>query len=86
MATITTSEARQTFSEIVNKVAYGKERVVVERRGKKLVAVVPVEDLELIEEIEDQLDAEEARRAKAEARRKKEKPIPWQKARRELGL
>lgn len=57
MATITTSEARQTFSEIVNKVAYAKERVVVARRGKRLVAVVPVEDLELIEEIEDRLDA-----------------------------
>ena len=86
MAIITASEARQAFADIMNKVAFGKERVVVERRGKKLVAVVPVEDLALLEEIEDRLDAEAAKQAKVEARRKKEKPIPWKKARRQLGL
>ena len=43
------SEAREDFSETVNRVAYGKERVVVHRRGKDLVAVVPIEDLARLE-------------------------------------
>ena len=73
MANVSTVEARNEFSTLVNRVAFGKERVVLTRRGKKLMAMVPLEDLELLERLlerlEDQADVEDAREALAEARR-----------------
>ncbi len=44
--TVTVSETRQAFAEIVNRVAYGQERVVVARHGRDLVAVVNMADLD----------------------------------------
>lgn len=61
--TITTAEARREFAEIVNRVAYGKERIAVTRRGKTIVAVVPIEDIALLEELEDRVDIQAARKA-----------------------
>lgn len=55
------SEAREEFSDTVNRVAYGGERVVLTRHGKRVAAVVPLEDLELLEALEDAADVEEAR-------------------------
>ena len=45
-----------------NQVAFQGIRVVVERRGKGLFALVPVEDVELLEQIEDRMDLETVRR------------------------
>lgn len=84
MAGISTAEARDRFSDVVNRAAYGKERVILTRRGKELVAVVPIEDVRLLEELEDRLDLEEARVALAEAER--EGTIPWDQLKAELGL
>lgn len=70
MAMMTTVEAREHFSELINRTAYGKERVVLTRRGKNLVAIVPLEDLQMLEEIEDQIDLHDARLALKEARKK----------------
>ena len=55
-------EARASFAKIVNETAFGKERFVLTRNGKNVVALVPVEDLEMIEAIEDKIDLDEARR------------------------
>ena len=66
MDAIATGKARENFSDLVNRSAYGKERIVLTRRGKSVAAVVPIEDLELLEEIEDRLDVETARKALAE--------------------
>ena len=63
---IDSSEARNDFSDVVNRVSYGHERVVVRRRGRDLVAVVSMEDLDLLEraleEAEDRIDVAEAER------------------------
>ena len=56
MTKVSTVQARDQFSEVINRVAYGKERVVLTRRGKDLVGVVPIEDIRLLEALEDQLD------------------------------
>ncbi|HJD62469.1 MAG TPA: hypothetical protein LFW14_02650 [Rickettsia endosymbiont of Degeeriella rufa] len=53
-----------------NRSSYGKERIVLSRRGKDLVAVIPIEDLKLIEIIENKLDIEEAKEAVKEAKLK----------------
>jgi len=57
---ITTVEARKNFADIVNNVAYGKDTVVLTRRGKELAALVSIEDLELLQQIEDHQDIEDA--------------------------
>lgn len=49
---MTVSEARQAFADVVNRVAYGKERVTVARHGRDLVAIVPMSDVYLLEAIE----------------------------------
>ena len=61
--TLSTVAARDKFAEVLNRAAFGKERVVLTRRGKPLVAVVPIEDVEVLEHLEDQADAEQARAA-----------------------
>lgn len=45
MLKMTTVEARENFSDLINKAAYGNERVVLTRRGKALAAVIPLADL-----------------------------------------
>lgn len=50
--TFATAEAKARLSELVNRVAYGDERVVIVRRGKPVAALVSVEDLHRLESIE----------------------------------
>jgi prevent-host-death family protein len=85
-ACIPAGKVRQEFAETVNRVAYGGERIVLHRRGRNLAALIPLEDLALLEELEDRRDAEEARRVLAAAKAKREKPIPWALAKKKLGL
>ena len=81
MSKITAVNARQQFADIINRSAYAKERIVLTRRGKDLAAVVPIEDLKLLEEIEDRIDLEAARKALKESG-----SIPWEKVKAELEL
>jgi prevent-host-death family protein len=81
---VTTAAARKNFSELINRVAYGKDRVVLTRRNRPLVAVVPIEDIELIEEIEDREDLKAARAAMRDIRR--HGAVPWSRIKKELGL
>jgi prevent-host-death family protein len=68
------SKAREEFPDIVNRAAYGKERTIVSRRGKDLAAIIPIEDLRLLEllaqEELDRIDIEDARAALKEAEEK----------------
>lgn len=67
---IDSSSARNGFTDVVNRVSYGRERLVVRRHGRDLAAVIPMEDLELlerfIEEAEDRIDVDEAERILAD--------------------
>ncbi len=84
MSTLSTVKARENFSDLVNRSAYGKERIILTRRGKGVAAVVPIEDLELLEAIEDRADLEDVQKALADPKNKK--AIPWNKVKRDLGL
>jgi prevent-host-death family protein len=77
---VTSSAARSEFSDIVNRAAYGGERVIVHRRKKPVAAVVPLADLELLEQLEDRIDLEDARR------RLNEPTVPWSKIKKDLDL
>ncbi len=65
--TISTANARKNFSDIVNKVAYGREPVILTRRGEKVAALVSMEELELLQQIEDTIDIEDAKKALEES-------------------
>lgn len=82
MTHMSASHAREVFAELVNRTAYGKERVVLTRRGKRVAVLVPVEDLRLLEEMEDRLDVKAALAAEREAKRKGEIPLTLAEARR----
>jgi prevent-host-death family protein len=79
MTKINISEAREELPEVINRVAYGKERVIVERRGKDLAAVLPMEDLRMPERLEqeerDRRDLAAARLASKDAKRKGTKSL-----------
>ncbi|HEX6129415.1 MAG TPA: type II toxin-antitoxin system Phd/YefM family antitoxin [Candidatus Limnocylindria bacterium] len=77
------SEARESFSTTVNRVAFGGERVVLTRHGKRVAAVVPIADLELLEAIEDAADLDAARAALAA---QGDERIAWSDLKRQLRL
>ncbi|HET6676616.1 MAG TPA: type II toxin-antitoxin system Phd/YefM family antitoxin [Nitrospiraceae bacterium] len=70
MGHLPASKAREGFADAINRVAFGKERVVLRRRGKEVAAMVPIDDLRLLEELEDRIDLADARAALAETKKK----------------
>ncbi|MBL1098889.1 type II toxin-antitoxin system Phd/YefM family antitoxin [Streptomyces coffeae] len=55
---IPVTQARAELAELINRVVYGGERVVVTRHGKPLVALVSAADLERLER--NETEAEES--------------------------
>lgn len=80
MATTSISEAREQLADLGNRVSVGHERIIVERRGKHLFALVPMEDLELLEQLEDRLDLDAIRAVKDESSE------VWEDVKKQLGL
>jgi prevent-host-death family protein len=85
MTRLTVSKAKAEFTDIVNRVSKTKERTVLSHRGKGIAAVVPIEDLRLLEHLTqeemDRQDIEDARKALAEGG----KSVPLRDFMRELG-
>ena len=75
------AEIRNNFAELLNRVAYAGERVVLERRGKGVAALVSMDDLELLEKLDDEVDIKAARAAL-----KEKGEVAWQDVKAELGL
>jgi prevent-host-death family protein len=80
MTTIRISEVREHLADLGNRVSLRGERVIVERRGKNLFALVPIEDLETLERLEDQADLDAIKAAEDEPSR------PWDEVKKALGL
>jgi hypothetical protein len=49
--------------------------VVLRRRGKEVAAMVPIEDLRLLEKLEDRIDLADTRAALGEIKKKGAKPL-----------
>ncbi len=67
---------------MLNEVSVRGDRVVLERHGKGVAAVISIEDLELLELLEDRYDIELSRAALAES----DDRIPWSEVKAQLGL
>ncbi len=60
---ISTADARKRFSNIVNRVAFGKESIILTRRGEELAALVSMDELRLLQELENRIDIADAMKA-----------------------
>ena len=60
------TELRRDISELITRVAYGGERVLIRRNGKTVAAIIAAVDLENLETMEDRIDLQIAREALAE--------------------
>jgi len=81
MTKVSAKAARDKFSETIDLVRINHERVVVQRNGKDVVAMVPIEDFELLERLEDGADVAAAKKALADPAR-----IPLSEVKKLLGL
>ena len=86
MTHLDANQACREFSDTLERVSLGKERIVLQNQGHDVAVLVPLEDLSLLERLEDLADVKMAEAAEAEAAAKGETPIPWEEARRQLGL
>jgi prevent-host-death family protein len=77
------SDARESLGEVVDRVRYTHERVVLTKRGKDVGAIISMDDLKLLEMLEDQLDIKAAREAIEESRGERS---PYEEVRKKLGL
>lgn len=59
-------DVRNTFSDYLNRASYQGERIIIERRGKPVAALVPLADVELLERLENKADLKAARTARKE--------------------
>ncbi len=80
----TFSDARSHLAEIANEVAYAGKRAILTRKGKKIVAIVSIEDLETLQAIEDRIDLDDARKALLDV--KKHGTVSWDSIKRKLAL
>ena len=81
MMEIGVAEIRSNLAEVINRVAYGGERVILQRRGKRVMALMPIEDLELLNELEDKADIKAVLKA-----RKEKGGVPLEKIKARLGM
>ena len=80
------NQACREFTDTLERVSLGKERIVLQTEGQDVAVLVPIEDLSLLEQLEDLADVKAAEAAEAEAAAKGETPISWEEARRQLEL
>jgi prevent-host-death family protein len=82
MTNLTASQLRADLASTLNKVAFGGERIILQRSNKDVAAIISMEDLALLRELEDRLDLAEMKKAMEEPGGN----IPWEAAKKELGI
>jgi prevent-host-death family protein len=60
---ISVTKARENLADILGEVRYAHKRIKLTSNGKGVGAIIPLEDLELLEAIEDKIDIELADKA-----------------------
>lgn len=87
--TVTSEDVRLNLGELINRVLYRSERVKVTRRGKPVMALVPLEDLEFMEKVLDAIEDEADLPLIKERLRNFEETregIPWKQVKADCGL
>ncbi len=84
MKKVTTAEVRKNMAELLNRAAYGKERFVVTRHGKGLVAIVPLDEVTLLDRLRELLSKRDLEAALAAMNESGTRS--WDEVRRDLDL
>jgi antitoxin (DNA-binding transcriptional repressor) of toxin-antitoxin stability system len=86
MEHVSTTQLRCMIGRTVSRAEFGKERTVIQRRGKPVAAIVPFEDLEALEALEERL-IDEGLVEEARERHGAGRPgIPLEEVKARLGL
>lgn len=56
--TISVTKMRENLAEIIGEVRFAHKRIKLTSNGKNVGAIIPLEDLELLEVLEDKIDIE----------------------------
>jgi len=54
---VSAAEAKRKFSELIGRAAYGHERIIIERKGKPMAAIIGIEDLRCLEALEGRTES-----------------------------
>ena len=82
MTTVPITEARTELSALFDRVAFDHDRIIIDRHGRDRIAMVPIEDLDRLQAIEDRADIEAADAALAESAER----IAYEDIKKDLGL
>lgn len=66
MVDMSVTETRDHLGDILGRVQYGGQRIKITRHGRSAAVLMPVEDAELLERLEDRMDLLAVQKAKQE--------------------
>lgn len=69
MTSINAADAKESFSELLNRVTQHNERIIITRRGKEVAAIIPYADLMHLEALLNKYDLDAAIESYKEARK-----------------
>ena len=81
MIDLPTTQVSENFESTLDQVVLEGERIILQRNGKAVAALVSIEDLEILAELEDELDLEAAQEALQEPG-----TVSWESVKTSLGL
>ncbi len=85
--TVSVSTARKDLAQVVDRALSEHEPVYLERRGRRIAAIIDADDLDrLIELAEDMTDIRGAAEARREMEETGQTSIPWEAVKSDLGL
>ncbi len=84
MTTIALKKAQTELADTIKRVQETGERIALEQDGREVAALVSIEDLRFLEELEERQDLDAYRAALAEAER--EGTVPLEKILEEYGI
>ncbi|HUF09128.1 MAG TPA: type II toxin-antitoxin system Phd/YefM family antitoxin [Rhodothermales bacterium] len=69
MFTLSTVELRANLSDVLGRVRHAHERIVITKSGKPVAGIIPYDELEAIEALEEELDRKALTKARKEGGR-----------------
>jgi PHD/YefM family antitoxin component YafN of YafNO toxin-antitoxin module len=81
MINLPTTQVSENFEPTLDQVVLEGERIILQRNGKAVAALVSIEDLEILEQLEGKLDLEAAQEALQEPG-----TVSWESVKASLGL